>query len=584
MPHQAAKLTIARANMLAPLLGATLVALAALFAGAVAVGLAVNRHADQREEQLVGGALRAADPEAAALMGLPDLRIEPVKPTEAGRLSAPVGAGMFATWSSAELGFAALAQLSPLLLGLAAALAVGGAWMLAHARRFTEDLLASEAHAHHLSLHDPLTGLANRALFSDRLSLAIDQLARGGGMVGVFCIDLDKFKQVNDTLGHQAGDEMIKEAGRRLQATCRRTDTVARLGGDEYAIIAGATEREGLEILCDRIMSALSGQLDLPGGQAMLGCSMGVTIISDDFTDADEVIRQADLALYRAKAEGRGRYSIYGAEMDETQRQRQQMEVELREALSDERLQVHYQPRFSSAGVMEGVEALVRWTHPRRGAISPSAFIPVAEECGLIHDIGAYVMREACRTLARWPHLTLSVNVSPVELARQDFLDRVRAITRETGVDPRRIEIEITEGALLKDDMRTQHLLRDLRALGFQLALDDFGTGYSSLSYLHLYPVDRIKIDRSFVSNLGNLDVEKLVRAMIQLAHALDLEVTAEGVETEAQALVLVSAGCRQLQGFLLARPGDADDIDHLIATRPQAAQPLQPARRPSAA
>src|SRR5690606_17392352 len=209
---------------------------------------------------------------------------------------------------------------------------------------------------------------------------------------------------------------------------------------------------------------------------------------------------------------------------------------------------------------------------PRRGPISPSAFIPLAEECGLIHEIGAFVMREACRTLSRWPHLTLSVNVSPVELARGDYLEQVKAITRETGVDPRRIEIEITEGALLKDDARTQQLLRDLRSLGFQLALDDFGTGYSSLSYLHLYPVDRIKIDRSFVHNLSNPEVEKLVRAMIQLAQALDLEVTAEGVETADQHAALVSAGCNQLQGYHLGRPGDPDDIDRLVEARRRAA------------
>ncbi|HEY9218676.1 MAG TPA: EAL domain-containing protein, partial [Phenylobacterium sp.] len=478
------------------------------------------------------------------------------------------------TWRSSTLGFDVLARVSPLIIAIAAFLAGWGFWMYQRTRRVADELVASEAQAQHLSLHDPMTGLANRALFHDRLSMAMNNLERSGGVVGVFCIDLDKFKQVNDTLGHQAGDELIKEAAQRLAICCRKTDTVARLGGDEFAIVAPSAEgREGIQILAERIVSSLSGRLELAGGQAVLSCSVGVSIVDDDFTDSDEAIRQADLALYRAKEEGRGRYTIYGEEMDEKARLRQQMEVELREALSDELLQVHYQPRFSADGQLESVEALARWNHPRRGWVSPAVFIPLAEECGLIHELGEFMMRQACRTAAaRWPDLTLSVNVSPMELARPDFLERTRAVMAEAGIDPCRVEIEITEGALLQNDDRTQTLLRTLRELGFTLALDDFGTGYSSLSYLHLYPVDRIKIDRSFVSNLGNPEVEKLVRAMIQLAQALDLEVTAEGVETSEQHVQLVNAGCNQLQGYFFGKPGEAGEIDGLLKTRRRAA------------
>jgi diguanylate cyclase (GGDEF)-like protein len=570
MAHEGRISSSAGMSLLAPLLGASVLAIVALLGTTMVLGLAVNHAADRREERLVETAVRAA-PARAVQPALPDARLTDAP--EPGRLAAAVGPGRYLTWRSSRLGGDVLARMAPLVAGIAGFLAGWGYWMYRRTRRVAEELVASEAQAQHLSLHDAMTGLANRALFHDRLSMAMNNLARSGGVVGVFCIDLDRFKQVNDTLGHQAGDEFIREAAARLAACCRKTDTVARLGGDEFAIVAPSAEgREGIQILAERIVSSLSGRLELAGGQAMLSCSVGVSIVDDDFTDSDEAIRQADLALYRAKEEGRARYTIYGEEMDEKARLRQQMEVELREALSDELLQVHYQPRFAADGRLESIEALARWNHPRRGMVSPAVFIPLAEECGLIHEIGEFVMREACRTAAaRWPELTLSVNVSPMELVRPDFLERTRAIMAEAGIDPGRVEIEITEGALLQNDDKTQTLLRTLRELGFTLALDDFGTGYSSLSYLHLYPVDRIKIDRSFVSNLGNPEVEKLVRAMIQLAQALDLEVTAEGVETAEQHAALVSAGCNQLQGYHLGRPGESKDIDALATSRRRA-------------
>src|SRR5690606_8531295 len=311
--------------------------------------------------------------------------------------AAAVEPGRYLTWRSSRLGDHVLVRMAPLIAGIAGFLAGWGFWMYRRTRRVAEELVASEAQAQHLSLHDPMTGLANRALFHDRLSMAMNNLSRAGGVVGVFCIDLDRFKQVNDTLGHQAGDEFIREAARRLAACCRKTDTVARPGGDEFAIVdPSAQGREGVQHLAERIVNALSDRLELAGGQAMLSCSVGVSIVDDDFTDSDEAIRQADLALYRAKEEGRARYTIYGEEMDEKARLRQQMEVELREALSDELLQVHYQPRFAADGRLESIEALARLNHPRRGMVSPSVFIPLAEECGLIHEIGEFVMREAC--------------------------------------------------------------------------------------------------------------------------------------------------------------------------------------------
>jgi diguanylate cyclase (GGDEF)-like protein len=421
-----------------------------------------------------------------------------------------------------------------------------------------------------------MTGLGNRALFADRLEHTLALRGRGQGLLAVACIDLDRFKHVNDTLGHQAGDAMIKEAAQRMSAVTRQSDTVVRMGGDEFAIILyPVADQEGLEALCARLTAALSARLDLPSGQAALSASIGVAIVSDTM-DGPDALRQADLALYRAKQNGRGCYALFEPQMDESQRQRQLIEQDLREALRTTALEVHYQPQYTARGVLEGVEALVRWNHPTRGQIGPDYFVPIAEEAGLIHELGDFVLAQAIGASARWPDLRVAINVSPIQLQQSSFVPRCLELTKAAGISPARIELEITEGVLLENDPRIQAALRALREAGFKIALDDFGTGYSSLNYLSAYAVDKIKIDRSFIRNLGAQggDGDKIVRAIIKLGRALGMTVTAEGVETEDQRSRLVAAGCHSLQGFYHGRPGVEGAIDDLIklASRSQAA------------
>jgi diguanylate cyclase (GGDEF)-like protein len=491
---------------------------------------------------------------------------------EAGEAFAPLRVrgeptAMGLQWQPKRIGYETIVRSLPMIWAVTLVLLLIGGVLMHRTLRLARSLVASEAHAHHLALHDPMTGLGNRALFNDRLDHALELRGRSGEMMAVACIDLDRFKHVNDTLGHQAGDAMIKEAARRISNVTRSSDTVARLGGDEFAIILyPISGRAGLDALCARLTEALSARLDLPSGQASLSASVGVTIVGAGMDGADAV-RQADLALYRAKQQGRGRFVLFEAEMDESLKLRVQIEDDLRTALETSALKVHYQPQYTSRGALEGVEALVRWDHPERGSIGPDYFIPIAEEAGLIHELGEFVVAQALAAAARWPTLKMAINVSPLQLQRIGFVDRCCALAAEHGVDPSRIELEITEGVLLENEPRVQNSLRALRNAGFKLALDDFGTGYSSLSYLNVYPVDKIKIDRSFVSNLGveEGDADKVVRAIIRLGRVLGLSVTAEGVETEAQRQKLIAAGCHSLQGYLHGRPGEVEIIDELV-------------------
>jgi diguanylate cyclase (GGDEF)-like protein len=415
------------------------------------------------------------------------------------------------------------------------------------------ELRASEAQAQHLAFHDVLTGLPNRALFEDRLDQALARTRRGE-KVSVLMLDLDRFKHVNDTLGHDAGDSLIRELSGRLSKLLRSTDTVARLGGDEFAIVqTGVADGKDVDALCTRIIAAVREPFDVLGHHAFVGVSIGIALAPDAGTDRVEIMRKADIALYRAKAEGRGCYRTFTAEMDETVKVRGTIEEELRAALiSGEGLEVAYQPQVAGAGKpIMGLEALVRWRHPTRGVILPDQFIPVAEQTGLISQLGEWVLREACATSRQWPNLFISVNLSPVQFRIGGFADRMMQIVRETGADPARIELEITEGVLLDDAGQTAQTLRTLRAAGFRIALDDFGTGYSSLGYLHRYKVDKIKIDRSFVSNLGREDsAAAIINAIIALGQAMNLTVTAEGVETKEQEHFLRNAGCDELQGY----------------------------------
>jgi len=470
----------------------------------------------------------------------------------------------------------AAALLSVLILVLMGLLLGWLARAMSALQSMVVELRASEAQAQHLAFHDVLTGLPNRALFDDRLDQALARTQRGE-KVSVLMLDLDRFKHVNDTLGHHAGDGLIRELAGRLSKLLRSSDTLARLGGDEFAIVQTGIAGEGdIEALCTRILAAVREPFDVLGHQAFVGVSIGIALAPEAGTDRVEVMRKADIALYRAKAEGRGCYRIFTAAMDETVKVRGAIEEELREALATGvGLEVAYQPQVAGAGKpIVGLEALVRWRHPGRGMILPDQFIPVAEQTGLISQIGELVMRDACSTSRQWPNLFISVNLSPVQFRGEGFAERMIQIARESGTDPRKIELEITEGVLLDDEGQTAQTLKALREAGFRIALDDFGTGYSSLGYLHRYEVDKIKIDRSFVNSLGKEDsATAIVSAIIALGQAMKLTVTAEGVETQEQERFLRSAGCDELQGYRYSKALDREQVARLLDPTPRLEQ-----------
>nr|WP_295107998.1 EAL domain-containing protein [uncultured Caulobacter sp.] len=465
-------------------------------------------------------------------------------------------------WTPRQPGEELLKSATPMLVAAVLAAVIGSILLFRITRRAAKKLLLSEAEAKHLSLHDPLTGLANRTLFTDRLVHAHALLRRKPGHLGVLCIDLDRFKEVNDNYGHDAGDQLIREVARRLKAICRETDTICRLGGDEFAIIQPDTNPVGAAALAQRVVEGLSGEVDLSIGRAELSCSVGVAVVSDADHGQAELLRQADVALYRAKEAGRGRFCFFEPEMDSALRLRKGLERDLRTAIENEALTVAYQPLTDARRGIVGVEALARWHHPERGDISPAIFIPLAEACGLIGQIGAAVFRRACYDSLRWSGLEVSVNVSALQLSSPGFVDEMVATLAETGARADVFMLEITETALLKDSDGVHEALRRLKRLGFRLALDDFGTGYASLAYLRRHPIDKLKIDRSFVSSLpGNSESLAVASAIVSLAKSLGLKTTAEGVETEGQFDALIKLGVTEFQGFLLGRPMPADAI-----------------------
>lgn len=469
------------------------------------------------------------------------------------------------TWLPTKPGQTLLNRLGPPILIFLAMLAALVVVVYRRSLTAARSLIQSEGRATHMAYHDALTGLPNRVLFFDRLALAIDQAKRNHQSIAVHCIDLDKFKQVNDTHGHPAGDELIREAARRMKAQCRAADTVARLAGDEFAVIQIGASPASAAALAARLIEAMRALVDLGASRVLVGCSAGIAMINDGDITPAEALRQADLALYRAKHEGRGRYCFFEMEMDTAIKSRRQMEADLRQALANDELSMVYQPQVDQTGRVKGVEALLRWQHCERGSVSPSYFVPFAEECGLLGELTLFTLRRALADSCRWHGLDVAVNISAHQLRRDGFADALIGIAAELGVDPEKIDLEITESTLLLDDSHTHDTLSRLREMGFKLVLDDFGTGYSSLTYLRRYPIDKIKIDRSFVAELGHhADADAIVAAIVNLGHALNLEVVAEGVETVEQLQRLVAVGCRDIQGYLFSRPVDAAEIDIL--------------------
>ena len=472
-------------------------------------------------------------------------------------------------WTPKQPGAEILNSVTPFI-----SIALGGFVLLAglvlrHMRKTAATIAAGETRLRHLALHDPLCGLPNRIFFSERLEATIESVKGSAPPAAIFYIDLDHFKDVNDTLGHPIGDELIRSVTQRLAKTLSGDDLVARLGGDEFAVISSAGhEQATLETIGSRIIASLCAPYSINDQTIVIGASIGVALINHHVGAVSDVMRHADMALYRAKNEGRNRACIYDTAMDDNLLKRKLVENDLQASIEKGALRLVYQPIVNNSGQkVVGVEALCRWTHPVRGEIAPSEFIPIAEHSGLIISLGEWVLRQACLDGKAWPDITISVNVSPLQFRRADFVDVVERILHETDFDATRLELEVTESTLLGNVDTAELAMFRLKALGVRLALDDFGTGYSSLLYLRRFPFDKLKIDRSFVHSIERAaDAAAIVHAVVSLGRGLGMKVTAEGVETAEQHLFLRAAGVHMMQGYRFGRPGTAAEISMRLA------------------
>ncbi|WP_420871827.1 putative bifunctional diguanylate cyclase/phosphodiesterase [Bradyrhizobium septentrionale] len=431
-------------------------------------------------------------------------------------------------------------------------------------RTRTENRIAYMAH------YDALTDLPNRVLFRERLERALKAL-RPDEQLAVMYIDVDEFKSVNDALGHQIGDELLRAIADRLRSCVGEGDVAARLGGDEFAVIQTAIrdQTQTMQLLA-AIYQAIRQPVDCSGHLITTDASIGIAVAPADGLDLDQLLRNADLALYGAKSDGRRTYRFFETGMDARAKARRSLELELRQAIADGSFELHYQPLLHlEDSRVSCCEALLRWRHPERGMISPADFIPVAEDTGLINDIGHWVLNTACREAVNWPeHIHVAVNVSPIQFKSQTLALNVAAALAASGLAPSRLELEITEAVLIRDDEAALDILHQLRELGVRIALDDFGTGYSSLSYLQRFPFDKIKIDRAFIKDLAGAGASStIVQAVVNIAAASDMTTTAEGVETEQQRNMLRVLGCTEMQGYLFSRPVPAADVRKLLSS-----------------
>jgi len=467
-------------------------------------------------------------------------------------------------WTPKQPGAEIVHSVIPFIAVALAGFALLAAFVLRYMRRTAIAIAAGESRLRHLAMHDPLCGLPNRIFFSERLETVIEEVCSGGSPAAVFYIDLDHFKDVNDTLGHHVGDELIRNVTLRLSHTLRGDDLVARLGGDEFAVISAlGDDTAKMMTVAQRIIAAICAPYSVGGHNIVIGASVGIAVIDKNCAGATDIMRYADMALYRAKNEGRNRACLYDAVMDADLSNRKLLEADLRDAIENDGLQLLYQPIVNKSGEsLVGVEALCRWTHPTRGEIPPTEFIAVAEHSGLIIELGAWVLRRACLDGKSWPELTVAVNVSPLQFRRNDFYSVVERTLAETGFDPARLEIELTESVLLGNVDSAEAAMLRLKELGVQVALDDFGTGYSSLLYLRRFPFDKLKIDRSFVRSIEKAaDAAAIVHAVVGLGRGLGMKVTAEGVETADQQLFLRAAGVHSMQGFRFGKAVTAAEI-----------------------
>ncbi len=420
-----------------------------------------------------------------------------------------------------------------------------------------------------MARHDSLTDLPNRLLFREKMAEGLARVAAGGEAMALFCLDLDNFKTINDTLGHPIGDTLLRAVGERLRAVVGADDTIARLGGDEFAILQAASSPYAAEALAGRVVDVLASPIVVEGHEINTGLSVGIALAPNDGLAADHLMKCADLALYRAKAEGRGLFRFFEPDMDARIQRRRALEIDLRRALGAGEFHLVYQPLLNLAtNALTGMEALVRWEHPERHAVLPAEFIPVAEETGLIVPLGEWVLRRACSEAAHWPDsVRVAVNFSPVQFRNRGLVAMVTQALAAAGLPPTRLEIEITEAELLQKDEMTVAMLHQLRALGVRISMDDFGTGYSSLSYLRSFPFDKIKIDRSFIADIErNGESQAIIRAIAELGASLGIATTAEGIENQEQLELVRRAGCTEVQGYLLSPPRAAAEVLDLIA------------------
>ena len=443
----------------------------------------------------------------------------------------------------------------PILLTSAAATILVMSFLYRSLVDLVQELEKREALAQHQAVHDPLTGLANRALLHDRLDHAIGRYRRNGDKFALLILDLDRFKLVNDSLGHAAGDLLVQQVGERLQYLLRETDTIARIGGDEFAVIqASIRSQADVSRLCTRMIESIGEPFDLDGKEGRVGVSVGAVIADPKSCTPADLIRKADITMYRAKTDARNCHRLFSEDMDAAVQRRNLVERKLRQTLTaGTHLDLHYQPQLDCYGKLIAVEGLLRWTDDELGQITPLEVIPIAEESGLIRQLGEAAFRIACKDAREWPHLVVAVNLSPLQFREEDLPKRLRDIAREEGIAFNQIELEITESLLIEHADVSEAAIKELRMSGFRIALDDFGTGYSSLSYLRRFPVDKIKLDRSFIDS-ANLDQSvSIIRAAVTVGHALNLVVVAEGVSSAEQERIALEAGCDAVQGFRYA-------------------------------